>query len=389
MAFRFDHLALTLSAVFILSPIATRAEDALRLGINGLGEITAATPFDVQTLNSVMPSHAWRLETQATEEGTQEVILTTMHGVPAVALIRNGRGGIGAIEVTSGQIGNWLGPRVGDAFGPLQENFQLAGCTPGSEARSGSVLCVAAETDVITYVFSGRWQGPDGQMPPPSVLNGWGMTQMIWKVDGAVPLQQPTPSFDCTAAEGSVESLICSDAELAGLDRRLSTLYTQKIAASSAVYEATLRAVQRGWIKGRNDCWKSSQPRQCVIDAYTDRIAALNMDDISPTLEGTTWQGLHIAGDAIPRPIDINLTFGPDGQLSGSSGCNRLVATYAVEGGTLRIGRIGSTRRLCPELEMLAEQRFLAALENVNGWAIRNGQLVLFGSGAELTFEHG
>jgi uncharacterized protein len=36
-----------------------------------------------------------------------------------------------------------------------------------------------------------------------------------------------------------------------------------------------LHAEQRGWIKGRNDCWKSADKRACVQDEYVRRIAEL------------------------------------------------------------------------------------------------------------------
>ncbi|WP_042011767.1 MliC family protein [Aeromonas fluvialis] len=86
-----------------------------------------------------------------------------------------------------------------------------------------------------------------------------------------------TPSFDCTKASGSVENLICQDAGLAALDNELAALYPKAIAQLSAEQLKTERAMQRGWIKGRNDCWKSEDVRQCVDDNYTLRIAELQV----------------------------------------------------------------------------------------------------------------
>jgi uncharacterized protein len=36
-----------------------------------------------------------------------------------------------------------------------------------------------------------------------------------------------------------------------------------------------LTTEQRGWIKGRNDCWKAEDSRGCVADEYRRRIAEL------------------------------------------------------------------------------------------------------------------
>jgi len=44
---------------------------------------------------------------------------------------------------------------------------------------------------------------------------------------------------------------------------------------SSAADGKLLKAEQRGWIKGRDDCWKSDEMRGCVKREYRYRIDAL------------------------------------------------------------------------------------------------------------------
>ena len=85
-----------------------------------------------------------------------------------------------------------------------------------------------------------------------------------------------TPSFDCRKIkDSSIEKMICNDEELAKLDRQLAEVYAA--AAKKAVNERppVLRAEQRGWIKGRNECWKSNDKRSCVKDEYQRRVAEL------------------------------------------------------------------------------------------------------------------
>ncbi len=86
----------------------------------------------------------------------------------------------------------------------------------------------------------------------------------------------PGPTFDCRKVEpGSIEAMICGDADLAALDRKLSGVYAAATAKAKNERPPVLRAEQRGWIKGRNDCWKSSEQRGCVRDEYVRRIAEL------------------------------------------------------------------------------------------------------------------
>jgi uncharacterized protein len=87
--------------------------------------------------------------------------------------------------------------------------------------------------------------------------------------------QAASPSFDCAKASSSVEKLICNDAELAKLDNSLSSLYHTLMKNTPAAEQKTLKAEQRGWVKGRDDCWKSDDMRGCVVSEYQYRINEL------------------------------------------------------------------------------------------------------------------
>ncbi len=83
------------------------------------------------------------------------------------------------------------------------------------------------------------------------------------------------PSFDCTKASSDVEQLICSDDELAELDRSLADLYAVLLKNTPPGEQKLLKAEQRGWIKGRDDCWKSEDLHDCVAHEYRLRIDEL------------------------------------------------------------------------------------------------------------------
>jgi uncharacterized protein len=91
----------------------------------------------------------------------------------------------------------------------------------------------------------------------------------------AAPGAQAAPSFDCAKASTDVEKLICSDAELAKLDHSLADLYGTLLKHTPAKDQQMLKAEQRGWVKGRNECWKSDDMRGCVAAEYRSQIAEL------------------------------------------------------------------------------------------------------------------
>jgi uncharacterized protein len=86
------------------------------------------------------------------------------------------------------------------------------------------------------------------------------------------------PSFDCAKARpGSSEALICADPALAALDRQLADVYAAARKKAANEKPPVLQAEQRGWVKGRDDCWKAQQGGQaaCIRGAYVDRIVEL------------------------------------------------------------------------------------------------------------------
>jgi uncharacterized protein len=94
---------------------------------------------------------------------------------------------------------------------------------------------------------------------------------------GVVALADEAPSFDCDRAATDSEALVCATPELAQLDRELARLYGLAEAGPHMTSDrrAELVGTQRGWIEGRDDCWKADDKRACVKREYIIRIAEL------------------------------------------------------------------------------------------------------------------
>lgn len=112
------------------------------------------------------------------------------------------------------------------------------------------------------------------------------------------------PSFDCAKAESSAERLICADAELAELDSRLAARYADAVTAAQVDNESdalsNLRASQRGWIKGRDECWKASDESACVAETMLRREAELvALWQLEAPRSAVTWA----CGDAADETI--------------------------------------------------------------------------------------
>jgi uncharacterized protein len=100
------------------------------------------------------------------------------------------------------------------------------------------------------------------------------LTFGCWMCVGAALAQ--APSFDCGKVEaGSIEAMLCKDERLAAMDHKLAEVYAAASRKAVNEHPPVLKAEQRGWIKGRNACWKDDDKRRCVENQYIRRIAAL------------------------------------------------------------------------------------------------------------------
>jgi uncharacterized protein len=125
----------------------------------------------------------------------------------------------------------------------------LSACKPQESAAPAPAETAAVESAAVE-------QAAPAAVPPPT---------------GPV-----TPSFDCSKAEHEAEQLVCSDYGLAGLDNRLAAVYAAELAKPGASKE--LAASQRGWVKGRDECWKADDKKLCVEEEYRTRIAELQIN---------------------------------------------------------------------------------------------------------------
>ena len=102
------------------------------------------------------------------------------------------------------------------------------------------------------------------------------------------------------------------------------------------------------------------------------------------TLEGVVWvlqTGLDVDGWEAVAP---DATFEAE-TVSGSTGCNRYNGPYTVDGDTLEIGVLATTRMACAPPADAVELAYLAAFEQVAAWSTEDGELVLLDAdGAEL-----
>lgn len=106
-------------------------------------------------------------------------------------------------------------------------------------------------------------------------------------------------------------------------------------------------------------------------------VATLAAGALAADLAGTGWLPVEVAGAKVPQGVAAGVRFGADGTVSGSSGCNRFTASYALDVDAISFGPVASTRRACPGPVMAFETVFLGALAAAGNVRRAGADLVL------------
>ncbi|WP_165982334.1 YbaY family lipoprotein [Dankookia rubra] len=104
----------------------------------------------------------------------------------------------------------------------------------------------------------------------------------------------------------------------------------------------------------------------------------------APPLVGPDWVAEDIDGRGVVDRVRSTLTFGADGGVSGSGGCNRIAGSYTLAGETIGFGQMISTMMACAPAVGEQERRFLQALAETRRWRITpEGWLLLLDAEAK------
>jgi heat shock protein HslJ len=104
----------------------------------------------------------------------------------------------------------------------------------------------------------------------------------------------------------------------------------------------------------------------------------------TPQLLGSSWNlAYYVNSTGVYSPVisgtNVTATFGTNGQMSGSAGCNQYAATWSVNGNAITISTPTSTLVFCAEPPGLMDQEsaYLADLPMAKSWTISSDTTTL------------
>ncbi|HAT2781142.1 RpoE-regulated lipoprotein [Citrobacter koseri] len=146
----------------------------------GVGTLTASTPLDEKAITDALDGD-YRLRSGMKTQNGNVVRFFEVMKEDKVALVINGdQGTISRIDVLDSDIPSQAGVEIGTPFSDLYSKA-FGNCQKAAGDDSASVECKAQDSQHISYLFSGEWNGPEGLMPPDDTLKNWKVSKIIWR----------------------------------------------------------------------------------------------------------------------------------------------------------------------------------------------------------------
>ncbi|MBI6547466.1 RpoE-regulated lipoprotein [Xenorhabdus lircayensis] len=90
-------------------------------------------------------------------------------------------GKVSRIEVSDEGIKTVWGAKIGTGFADLYDKAFGACQRSNDFTMQPTVTCTAPQSQHVSYVFTGIWDGPEGLMPSDDALKYWKVSRIIWK----------------------------------------------------------------------------------------------------------------------------------------------------------------------------------------------------------------
>ncbi|GAA3904589.1 RpoE-regulated lipoprotein [Gibbsiella dentisursi] len=153
---------------------------SLKVSAKGVGGITAGTPMSETAVNDGLNDNYRLRSGMATSNGQIISYYQAMEG-DAVKLVITGeaKGRVQRVDVMDRSIATEWGSKLGTAFGDMYGKA-FGACKPAEGDDAGKVECVAPQSRYVTYIFDGKWAGPQSIIPPDDTLKTWTVSKIIW-----------------------------------------------------------------------------------------------------------------------------------------------------------------------------------------------------------------
>ncbi len=153
---------------------------SLEVTDNGVGKLTASTPLNESDVKGGLDGDYHLRSGMSMSDGKMRSFYQAMDG-DTVKIVVSGqpKGNVDRIEVSDPDVKSQWGVKIGTPFSTLYTKA-FESCVKGQGDDSQNIECKAPNSQHVSYIFTGAWNGPDQLMPSDDTLKSWKVSKIVW-----------------------------------------------------------------------------------------------------------------------------------------------------------------------------------------------------------------
>jgi heat shock protein HslJ len=225
---------------------------------------------------------------------------------------------------------------------------------------------------------------PDGSAPAGLANTAWTVTTI--NGGGVIADAPPTIRF---SADGRISGTTGCNQYSALFSTDGNRITIGALSATEIGCAGARSTQEQVFLKGLDGAatWRMTEGGALEIDGQVALVAGPGIATSPPPptlgagLGGTAWNLVELGNTADFAHIVPTIEFGADGSVAGFAGCNTFTGSYTINGSTLALGPLATTKIGCVRPASAVESDYLAALTGVTSWEIgADGRLALGGA---------
>jgi heat shock protein HslJ len=143
------------------------------------------------------------------------------------------------------------------------------------------------------------------------------------------------------------------------------------------------RVMATGRLTHRQGVETGEQPVLDVSSIKEAKAPPAPAQPASFTLSNSEWLLEDLSGSGVLDNVQATLTFPETGKVAGKGSCNRFFGPAEINGDTIKLGPLASSRMACPEAMMNQEAKYLEALQAAERFEWKDPYLLIYCRGLE------
>ncbi len=153
---------------------------SLEMSEQGLGDITATSPLDEETVSDALGGSYRVRSGMKMENGHIVRFYEGLKDDKVELVIVGDKTGASRISTSDSSIESASGVEIGTPFHTLYSKaYGSCSRAPGDDSQL--VACKAPGSQHLSYLFGGEWRGPEGLIPSDDTLKNWTLKKIVWQ----------------------------------------------------------------------------------------------------------------------------------------------------------------------------------------------------------------